>query len=49
MLDILKSSILANYCDKSGEPEINAALDIVDLKEGGYETEFERHMRKKNL
>lgn len=44
VLDILKTAISANY----GDDEINAALDVVDLKEGGYETEFERHMRNKN-
>jgi len=43
-LDILKTAISANY----GNDEINDALDVVDLKEGGYETEFERHMRNKN-
>lgn len=46
VLDILKFAIESNY-GKNGE-EINAALDIVDLKEGGYETEFEKHMRLKN-
>lgn len=43
VLDILKTAISAKY----GKDEINAALDIVDLKQGGFETEFERHMRKK--
>lgn len=49
VLDILKESILANYSEKAGQQEANEALDIVDLKEGGYETEFERHMRLKNF
>ena len=40
ILDILKESIGKNY----GNEEINAALDVVELKRG-YETEFEKHMR----
>jgi len=47
VLDILKSSIHTNYGEK-GVEEINDALDVVDFKEGGYETEFEKHMRIKN-
>lgn len=42
VLDILKESIQANY----GEDEINAALDVVDLKEGGFETDYEKHVRE---
>ena len=43
VLDTLKGGILANY----GKDEINAALDVVQLKEGGYETDFEKHVRAK--
>lgn len=46
VLDVLKKAIETNYGDKGDE--INEALDVVDFKEGGYETEFERHMRLKN-
>ena len=46
VLDILKGAIEKNYGDKNDE--VNAALDIVDLKQGGYETEFDRHMRHKD-
>lgn len=48
VLDTLVNSVLTNYCEKPGVQEVNEALDIVDLKEGGYETDFERHMRLKN-
>ena len=47
VLDIIKKAIETNYGGEKGE-EINDALDIVDFKEGGYETEFEKHMRIKN-
>ena len=43
VLDILKLAIETNYGENGNE--VNAALDIIDLKQGGYETEFERHMR----
>lgn len=43
ILDILKTSIYANY----GDDEVNAALDVIDLKDGGFETEFEKHMLEK--
>lgn len=46
VLDTLKHAIETNYGEKGCE--VNAALDVVDLKQGGYETEFERHMRQKN-
>ena len=39
-MDILKGSIHANY----GEDEIDAALDVEELKEGGYETDYEKHV-----
>lgn len=47
VLDILKNAINTNY-GENGAEEINEALDVVDFKEGGYETEFEKHMRLKN-
>ena len=40
-MDTIKGSIFSNY----GKDEVNAALDVVELKEGGYETDFEKHMR----
>ena len=43
VLDILKTAIAAKY----GNDEINAALDVAELKQGGHETDFEKHMRKK--
>ena len=46
VLNIVKSAIESNY--GKDNDEVNLALDIVDLKEGGYETEFEKHMRLKN-
>ena len=46
ILDILMTAIEKNY-DERGDA-FNDALDIVELKTGGYETEFEKHMRKKS-
>ena len=43
VLDTVMSAVVASYGDK----EIDAALDVVDLKKEGYETEFDRHMRRK--
>lgn len=47
VLDTLKHAIIMNY-GENGNREYDDALDIVELKQGGYETEFERHMRLKN-
>ena len=47
VLDTLKTAIQTNY-GENGVEEINEALDVVDFKEGGYVTEFEKHMRLKN-
>ena len=46
ILTTVKHAIEANY-GANGD-EVNDALDIVDLLEGGFETDFEKHIRLKN-